>query len=264
MESSLCAKGACRAKTALASEYELLGELELAIEIKEFEAIHAAILAKTEDTVIGADKDAIDLALADYEALTEDAKAALKAEKTLLEALKEAAIIASFNADSFTDDFSGDNNWVQVGSGAEATIVDGEFDPAASTNLTGNISVHTHKYWPARQLKKVSGSYKTAAFSSLVVYYYKDANNWRGFYSHNGSQRHLRFVMKETDAATGNVYFWYSNSNDIASIAGVANNPMDFELIYEDDATIKLRLDGQERFVDLILSLPYLWYESFC
>ncbi len=215
--------------------------------VAEYKATHAVILAKTVDTVLAGDEAAIKTALADYEELSSGAKTLLATEKALLDSLENKVVVEKFNADSFTDDFEGDNNWVQVGSGAEGTIVSGEYYPGASTNLTGNISVHTHKYWPARQLKKVSGDYRTAALSSLVIYYYKDANNWRGFYSHNGSQRHVRFVMKATDAATGNVYFWYSNSNDIASIAGITNNPMAFELIYEDDATIKLRLDGQER-----------------
>ena len=213
----------------------------------EYKATHATILAKTLDTVLAGDEAAIKTALEAYDALSSGAKALLADEKALLDALEQKVVVEKFNVDSFTDDFSGDNNWVQVGSGDEGTIVSGEYYPGASTNLTGNISIHTHKYWPTRQLKKVSGSYRTAALSSLVIYYYKDANNWRGFYSHNGSQRHARFVMKATDTATGNVYFWYSNSNDIASIATTTNNPMAFELIYEDDSTIKLRLDGQER-----------------
>jgi len=241
-------------KALVADEYALLGalsakiaELELNVIVAAYKDTHEEILAKTSSTVLASDKAAVEAALADFEALSDAAKAKLTDEKALLTVLLEVATAAGFDATSFTDDFSGDNNWVQVGSGAESTIVDGEFYPGASTNLTGNISVHTHKYWPDRKLNSVSGSYRTAALSSLMIYYYKDANNWRGFYSHNGSMRHARFVMKATDPATGDVYFWYSNTNNIASIAEAKNNPMAFELIYEDDATIKLRLDGQER-----------------
>ena len=53
-----------------------------------FTTAHAGVLGKTADTVTANDEAAVDAALAAYDALGEDAKALLGAEKTLLDSLK--------------------------------------------------------------------------------------------------------------------------------------------------------------------------------
>jgi DNA replication initiation complex subunit (GINS family) len=83
------------AKALLGAEKTLLDNLRAKIaELKTtpgpdaFRAVHAAILAKTPDTVVLADEAALTAALAAYTALSDSVKALLAGEKTLLDSLK--------------------------------------------------------------------------------------------------------------------------------------------------------------------------------
>jgi hypothetical protein len=83
------------AKARAAAEKILLDALKQTIgnlrEKAEFRSAHAAVLALTVETVTAEDRDALDAALAAYEALSEADKALTGAEKTLLEDLKRRA-----------------------------------------------------------------------------------------------------------------------------------------------------------------------------
>ncbi|MBQ9965489.1 MAG: SGNH/GDSL hydrolase family protein [Clostridia bacterium] len=211
---------------------------------EEFKTTHAAILAKTVGTVTADDKAAIAAASADYDALSDGAKALLEDEYKLLGQLEDAIIAGSFNVSSFTDDFSGDNYWAQVGfatSTDSPITASGTFSPKASTDITNGLaSVYAHKYWPNREIKSVSGVLNTVYFTPATIYYYKDANNWRGFFYQMGSSAHGRYIMKESDPSDPNkVYYYYSTSNNKPSfIAKPSDSKVNFNITYDSNSSI--------------------------
>jgi hypothetical protein len=75
-------------KALLDSLKAKIGELQAGEAAAAFRTTHAVALAKTVDTVRGADNAIVDAALTAYAALSAEAKALLSAEKTLLDSLK--------------------------------------------------------------------------------------------------------------------------------------------------------------------------------
>ncbi len=83
------------AKAALASEKALLdsllaeinNQIPTATQVAQFQSDHAVVLALTVGTVTPSDKAGVQVALIEYELLSVDAKAALTAEKALLDSL---------------------------------------------------------------------------------------------------------------------------------------------------------------------------------
>ena len=242
-------------------------ELTVADEAASFLKKHNAIISKQTLDVTAADADAIANAIADYEVLSADAKDLLADEYAIIKAHDEKLYAAQFNVDSFTEDFSGNLNWSQVGSGEAATInSSGAFVPSVSTDLsTAKLSLYTHRYWPDRALKSVKGTQANSYESSLIIYYYKDENNWRGFWFRNTTNMYLFQVAKATDPADSNKVYYYLSEQNLSSLylwnSSDANKPaynntsiprLTFEIIYPSDSSIQVQYSYGENKGNLV------------
>ena len=229
---------------------------------KGYKETHKDILSKTTETVTSADQVAIDAAKADYDALGENVKVLLAEQYKLLGDLSEAIVAAQFSGDSFTENFGGEVYWQRVDSADDAAscITDeGAFKPAqgyldATTHIK-SIPVYTHKYWPeGKTLATVSGDYTLAPQyhkGALIIYYYKDLNNWRGFYIQRAGAFNIFNVTKETDANDSTkVYYTLDSAAAIQLSASTtdwtdatipaAGSTVRFTLTYDKNGAVKV------------------------
>ncbi len=238
-----------------------------------FSATHSVILSKTEETVTPEDSQAITFALEEYSKLSDGARALLSAQYNLLLELNYAINSASFSGSSFTETFSGDMNWMRVDAADDAisrVTADGKFLPADakksnsgyedlvvaegySESFTPDIPIYIHKYWPkTREIKTISGKYtvtKQHHRGSLIIYYYKDINNWRGVYiTNNGTNMHIKYLMKESDALDKDTVY-YAHTAATYYDAGIPSagpftydTECDFVLTYGEDGKVVLKL----------------------
>ena len=246
-----------------------------------FKTTHSVILSKSVETVVEGDSSAILLALEDYSKLSDEARALLESQYNLLVDLDYTINSAPFSGASFTDNFSGEINWKRgdaADDAANCVTNDGKFLPpdAKKSNLgyedlnvtegytksfTPDIPIYVHKYWPrTRQLETVSGKYaltKQHYRGSLIIYYYKDINNWRGVYiTNNGTNMHIKYLMKESDVLDEDIVYYAHTASTYYNIGAPSDGPFaydtecNFVLSYEDDGKVILKLMQGENTVE--------------
>jgi hypothetical protein len=223
-------------KALLTAEKTLLDSLETKIdELKAaagpqaladaFKTTCAAILAKTTSTVTVADKAAVDAALAEYAALSDEVKALLTAEKTLLDNLKTAidAIIASAkklviksqsaNAGNTPDTAAGEsfllltessaNTWTWSGTTVSVTNANGAIQSSALRNgsmvyldtsmtstytFTAKIGLDTTAgYLLFGEIANPSTAVGNNSFKNFAGFRHQSTGAARGYYINSGN-----------------------------------------------------------------------------